>query len=733
MIMKRKTCVLIFILVLFLVLSIPDFPIIPETIETAGAERVDTLKVEEELPNALADSEYQLLAWYVESGVAYSLYLDIVSYAYPAATYRDDSRYAYLSTKENISLDYRDRLVYFDFYLYFPAKFPGKIYVDSLHGILVTEDPAGNVRRRASWITDGYYTIPSDALDAEGNVILVFRIYVNGTEETPGYSYGHRVLLYYLRPSDGNLVLLAEETDFTQGLYGYIVNATMGADRIFFERDFITLYITADHEVREDEVLHHVTVPSYAYGANINVTNKPSSWRFLNITPSATVTEYSDRIEITNTIEGDYDVYFVSRDVWNYPSAELPQSRVNFFDQKGTLIPFDTFHTYYALPETGFLDDWFLETNEPDDDISDPDLGLGFAESFTDISDWTAWITGDPSYSFTTDGDIATMTLTAAADAANDVVRYWSSANNVNLAEFPFFEVRWSGYTNESTGIAISVDVVNSTGGKVYFSIISHSSSFDWTVERINLYELAQEEASDWSDWYLYKVYLVLNDAPDSAAQEAYLKVDWVRLYGFVDYQGEVWRYIDENSWVHSDGDVLTLAVNFDDAGTWEQIVLGGDVSVSTVDYPYLVVRAKGDTLKLSVYDGTWKLAFADYDVDDWKTYIIDVSEYGMITKIRLGCSDDEHGIPSLSGWNYAYFDYIAFVSEPSFQPLLTNIFEMPRYGVVWVYAEDRWGTEVVNETRTYSPFQDFTVTMYSFQVFNFQEDFIYVKVRKTN
>jgi len=508
-----------------------------------------------------------------------------------------------------------------------------------------------------------------------------------------------------------------------------------------FTPSTVTIYATADHTTRENGILHHIRVPSYAYGANITVY-KPSTWSFYNITPSANVVEYTDRIEISDVIEGDYDIYFTSRDVWNYPSAELPQSRVNFFDQKGTLIPFDTFHTYYALPETGFLDDWFMEANEPEDDISDLNLGLGYAESFADISDWAyGGSTNFDSRSVSSDGDILTFSVTFPSDTVNGWVTYYTDdVNGLSLNDFPFIEFKWSGETDANTRFVVAASYSNGTDTVYNKVVVDRYGDFNWNIEQYNLLEHAKTFLEGTS-FTLVDLRFIIDDYPNDASQTATLYVDWIRVYGYTDYDYDQ-RFVskvDRDDYVYVEDGRITFSIYYSQSGTAEVLRLYRPIDISLVDYPYIVMRAKGDVYFAVLIDGCWRGYYRT--VEDFTTIVIDLSVKGRrATALLIGSLDDASmtnitderiTIPSYSGRRETTYDYIAFVEEPDFQPLLTNIFEMPRYGVVWIYAEDRWGTKVVNEPRTYSPFQDFTVTMYSFQVFNFQEDFIYVKVAK--
>ena len=72
-------------------------------------------------------------------------------------------------------------------------------------------------------------------------------------------------------------------------------------------------------------------------------------------------------------------------------------------------------------------------------------------------------------------------------------------------------------------------------------------------------------------------------------------------------------------------------------------------------------------------------------------------------------------------------------VTTPTYQPLYSDTFTLDPAQHLSIKVLDRWGNVLLEQTNLeYQEFYNFTITMYSFQVYNFQEDFIYVKVRKT-
>jgi hypothetical protein len=321
-------------LVLLVLLSSPRIPMVPKTVDTASAGRVDTLKVEETLPRALLSDEWSQTF----SGTVAELFFktpDSVT-GFPGATYRADYIFA-TWFYDNLNVAYSGEDIYLDHYVYFPAKFSGTVYGTRVRYIVKFKDSATGSTITSGPTWTGSFDVSSSAFDAEGRCILRFRLWINGTTN-------QFLKIHYYNVTSDTFVSVASIS--ASVYYDTIVYIEFDIDQLYFERDPVTLYVTADHEIRDEDILHHVRVPSYAYGASI-IVYKPSEWSFYNITPSATVSEYSDRIEITDTIEGDYDVYFTSTDFWNYPRRY--ESRISYFDQKGDYIPFESVFTYYNL------------------------------------------------------------------------------------------------------------------------------------------------------------------------------------------------------------------------------------------------------------------------------------------------------------------------------------------------------------------------------------------------
>ena len=344
--MKRRVYVFMFIFVFFFILLIPDFPMIPEqTIETACAERVDTLKVEETIPGVFVERDYDLFNYYhwwpSPTKEAWSNFeTDVTEINWPAATYSSDELYSEIQQDCNEPLDSVSDLYRFEFFLYFPAKFTGNLTIEGQVYYNIEYD----TDYTSGWIT---YTVSDTAsstnFDTTGRLTVVIRVEIEYLSST---SSEIRIYKYYFVNGEYRSETLLNSRTLTTGSTNTITRIIHYIDYALFIPDTITLYVTADHTIREDNILHHIMVPSYAYGANITVY-KPQSWGLYNITPTATVTEYSDRIEITNTIEGDYDIYFTSTDFWNYPRRY--DTRISYFDQKGDYIPFESVFTYYNL------------------------------------------------------------------------------------------------------------------------------------------------------------------------------------------------------------------------------------------------------------------------------------------------------------------------------------------------------------------------------------------------
>ncbi|RLG73473.1 MAG: hypothetical protein DRO23_08815, partial [Thermoprotei archaeon] len=63
--MKKGIFIFVILMMFFICLLSPSrLPLVPETIVTASAERVDTLKVEETIPGVYVERDYDLFNYY---------------------------------------------------------------------------------------------------------------------------------------------------------------------------------------------------------------------------------------------------------------------------------------------------------------------------------------------------------------------------------------------------------------------------------------------------------------------------------------------------------------------------------------------------------------------------------------------------------------------------------------------------------------------------------------------
>ncbi|MHA1721786.1 MAG: hypothetical protein ACTSXW_01790, partial [Candidatus Baldrarchaeia archaeon] len=115
------------------------------------------------------------------------------------------------------------------------------------------------------------------------------------------------------------------------------------------DRDPITMEVPVTHETQEEQILHKISVENPEYNTKI-IVYKPDEWSFYAASPNATISEYSNRIELTNTVAAAYNIYFTSTDFLNYPRRY--ETRISYFDLKSQYIPFQSVFTYYNLSWT---------------------------------------------------------------------------------------------------------------------------------------------------------------------------------------------------------------------------------------------------------------------------------------------------------------------------------------------------------------------------------------------
>ena len=328
-------------------------------IHVTNAERIDTLKVVETLPDAYTlehiDTSSYNGSWVIgepllHTGETTFVPSNVSILGFPGNTYAADLTYAFIEfdTMAPIDRTNSSKFSYMDTYFYFKPKTSGTLYVGYRFSITLYDSSTGDTATYTETdLIEQSISISSSSFDSDGRLIALIRLSVRWSTSLSETQI--RLGVVYFDVSTGTYVAeLGTSVSLGSSVItpDYLIYYRLEIDYLRFERSQITLYSTVDHISRENDILHHIRVPSYSYGSSITVY-KPSEWSFYNITPSATVTEYSDRIEITDTIEGDYDIYFTSTDFWNYPRRY--DTRISYFDQKGDFIPFESVFTYYNL------------------------------------------------------------------------------------------------------------------------------------------------------------------------------------------------------------------------------------------------------------------------------------------------------------------------------------------------------------------------------------------------
>ena len=280
-------------------------------------------------------------------------------------------------------------------------------------------------------------------------------------------------------------------------------------------------------------------------------------------------------------------------------------------------------------------------------------------------------------FTFTTDGDKATLYGEFAADGSTGRVAKHISFSAIDLARYPFLEVRWCGETNRSS-LAVQLHFNDGSDNAVWLSVLIRTASFDWIIERLNIYEYVRSRYS-WNAYYIDDIVLIVHEQGDFA-QYGKIVVDWIRVYGLRDYSAkDIWNSVREACWASSDGDVVTLAAYCNQEGTYEGLGL----------YIYRDIPIAADTwLELRV-KGQYRVTFRLYDTDTGDYYwplIVGVSDDWVVERMDLGqyysqgydvinvfwieVADDANGLPSVNGWAYAYYDYIKIGKRGDWRPI---------------------------------------------------------------
>ena len=274
-----------------------------------------------------------------------------------------------------------------------------------------------------------------------------------------------------------------------------------------------------------------------------------------------------------------------------------------------------------------FYDDTFRECNSPDEE----DPAEGFGENFAGIGDWSTDSGGDPTVSWSTDGDKLVFSFSAAADSADDYAWIYKTVS-IDLTQHPFLEVRWKGECTVGDPYfyiyAVVSDGSTSQGGWLK----SHLGAFDWTIDRVNILEWARTKFGS-AYTTLTKIRIYINDYPNTEETDCTLYVDWIRVYGF---SGVSYLLVNagSNDYAYSDGDVLCIHMNFDQSGVDEYMSLRYDIADFDATGKWAEARTKGYVeILFLTSDGYFGWII---ESSDWVTSKIDLESRQIYTSATV-------------------------------------------------------------------------------------------------
>jgi len=274
-----------------------------------------------------------------------------------------------------------------------------------------------------------------------------------------------------------------------------------------------------------------------------------------------------------------------------------------------------------------FYDDTFRECNSPDEE----DPAEAFGENFAGIGDWSTDSGGDPTVSWSTDGDKLVFSFSAAADSADDYAWIYKTVS-IDLTQYPFLEVRWKGECTVGDPYfyiyAVVSDGSTSQGGWLK----SHSGAFDWTIDRVNILEWARTKFGS-AYTTLTKIRIYINDYPNTEETDCTLYVDWIRVYGF---SGVSYLLVNagSNDYAYSDGDVLCIHMNFDQSGVDEYMSLRYDIADFDATGKWAEARTKGYVeILFLTSDGYFGWII---ESSDWVTSKIDLESRQIYTSATV-------------------------------------------------------------------------------------------------
>ena len=323
----------------------------------------------------------------------------------------------------------------------------------------------------------------------------------------------------------------------------------------------------------------------------------------------------------------------------------------------------------YIKGDAYYIDIW-EDTVMPEEETDESGIN-GYGENFADIADWTTLAYKAFNYYASTDGDIATIYSEFSETEPRAYYRISVSLNNVSASTYPFLEIRWRGETNESTYMIVSVDFYADNTRYYSLWLLVHTVTFDWTVERINVFERLKSYTSA-TTYKICQINIILKENPNGVNQYGKLWIDWVRLFrpetmGWINNQ-----LTDKSSGViYSDYGSLHISAHFSSSHTG---YIGWVKDIADVSTSGLYVECRG---KVSDSNVAFRLSFKIDGVwhnVGWTSsteYVVirsDLSQYGNTLEI-IAIDLYVIGSPA-DGTYYADIDYIKIGTKGSWRPI---------------------------------------------------------------
>ena len=268
----------------------------------------------------------------------------------------------------------------------------------------------------------------------------------------------------------------------------YPVYVMAGADYVANEGAETEMRAEPEHHIYDSYALHAVSFYVPYVGTTVSFSDLPWDWLFNFSSPAVT---WNDTLRgFVAPVCGEYTVWFLSYDVWNYGGDE---ARISYHTSRGETLPFDAFHTYMATSPSHLIQ------YAPDPD--DPTLVAWFRfneGSGTKTYDWAhgleatieggaSWVTGYIGYALSFDGvdDHVDITLEEENENANEItVEMWVKPTSLDdtwaqrqLIRDKFFNLqikrdaaRFELY-NAKTGSWVELNIDISAGNGVWHHV----------------------------------------------------------------------------------------------------------------------------------------------------------------------------------------------------------------------------------------------------------------------